>query len=156
MSEIYQELGHFVRGLQQQLKNSAAITLTPDDHQNLYIHIDKQTRTRINPPDFAPVLTLIRTEHLICEFQAVVPYSDEVDHIALPKHMKLGRKIAVVPAGTPPTEANYHTIDSVGRSKFRITFAPAEADMDGYLICAYYNPRGENGPESKPLQFRII
>ena len=138
------------------MKNNVSITLTADDHQNLYIHIDKETRTRINPPEFSPSLTLIRTEHLICEFQANEPNPEDVNHLTLPKHMKLGRKLAVVPAGTTPAETDYHPIDSVGRSKFRITFNPAEQDMDGYLICTYFNPRGEHGPESKPLQFRII
>lgn len=157
MRQSYAELGLFVRNLQQQVKNNASVDLTPADYAGLYIHIDKTTRTRINTPEHAPDVRLLHSEHLMCEFEAQVPNPQEANHLALPEHMKLGRKLAVVPAGgAAPAEADYHPLDNVGRGKFRLSFAPAEEGMDGYIICSYYNPRGEHGPESKPLKFTII
>lgn len=154
--ESYNDTHEFVIALRQQIKNNASIELLPADYTSLYINVDKTTRTRINPPDYAPVITLIESTHLICQFDVTVPTSEEVNHVALPMHMSIGRRLAVVANGTEPTDADYKSIDNVGRSKFRISFVSAEEGMDGYLICSYFNPRGEHGPESVPLKFRII
>lgn len=156
MGESYSETAEFIFALRQQIKNNASITLTPDDYANLYIHVDKTTRSRINPPDYAPSVTLIESTHLVCKFDVTVPTSEEVNHLALPAHMNIARLLAVMPDGTDPTENDYEPIDNVGRSKFSLSFMPAEEGMQGYLICSYFNPRGEHGPQSSPLKFRII
>ena len=58
----------FARTLRRQLKNNAAITLSPEDYEGLFIHRNKTTRTRILPPAFAQAVVLTGTDHLACRF----------------------------------------------------------------------------------------
>lgn len=157
IQSIYKEFSAEIRGLQQQIKKDRSITLTAEDYEKLYIHKDKSTITRPNRPDKAPELVLLNTAHLENEFEAHLPNSEDIRHLALPAGWKLSRKIAVVgPTDPPPLAQDYRPIDSVGRGKFKLTFAPADEGKIGYIICTYFNRRGEYGPESPPLRFHII
>ncbi|MHB8401032.1 MAG: hypothetical protein ACYDCN_03360 [Bacteroidia bacterium] len=69
---------------------------------------------------------------------------------------KIGRKLAIVAAGTVPTAADYVHLDDVGTSNYHLVFEPEQEDMKGYLITWYKNPRGESGPPSAPLKFTIV
>ena len=113
-------------------------------------------REYVHVVDYPPSLTEIENTHGFIRIDATVPTSEEINHVALPPDMRIGRKLATVPFGQEPTAADYHIIDSVGRSKFTISFTPAEVGMDGYLVCYYFNHRGDHGPDSAPLKFRIL
>lgn len=155
--KLHKEALAFVRMLRRQIKHNGTITLTGDDYQSLYIHQDKKTATRINPPDYAPDIVLLDSHHLTNTFEAKRPGSENVGHLALPKHMKLARRLAITESASPapPLEA-YQPINNIGRSRFILTFSEADHNKTGWLICAYYNPRGEHGPESSPLSFSIV
>ena len=157
MRRSYTSMDALVRGLRLQIKHNRALTLTSEDYQSLGIHRDKQTRTRATAPEHAPIIALLGTTHLENEFQVQQPDSEHFHHLALPPGPKLARKLAVTAPGSPaPTPQDYRPIDASGKSKFKLIFAPADEGNIGYLICAYFNRRGEHGPQSPPLRFYII
>ena len=156
INRVYDEFIVVVRAIRRQLKNDPNLHLTGDDYLEMGIHMDKPTRTRSVIPDFAPVITQIKINHLANEFEVRRPTSEDIEHLALPKGYKVSRKLAIVDPGSPPPLTNaYKTIDSVGHGRFTLNFSPADEGRVGYIICAYANRREESGPPSSPLKFYI-
>ena len=153
----YNTFYHSILAMRQQLKNDSDITLSADDYTVLGIHIDKTTRTRSRVPVVAPINVLVTTNHLVNEIITSVPEQGEERHRAMPDDVqRIGRAIAYAAEGVTPTRDQYHAIDSVGVTSYRIVSMPSEEGMVCWLITWYINPRGEVGPESKPLSFRVI
>ena len=153
----YDTFYHSILAMRQQLKNDSDITLTADDYTALGIHIDKTTRTRSRVPDVAPISVLLETNHLVNEIVTSQPVQGEERHRAMPDDVqRIGRAIAYAAEGVTPTRDQYHAIDSVGVTSYRIVSLPSEVGMICWLITWYINPRGETGPESEPLSFRVI
>ncbi|MGI9322738.1 MAG: hypothetical protein ACR2PJ_04055 [Pseudomonadales bacterium] len=73
-----------------------------------------------------------------------------MNRVALPHGMYLVREQAIVPIGTPVTEADYHPLDDIGHGRFKIAYVQAEVGMNVYMRCCYANSRGERGPMSEP------
>ena len=146
-----------ILALRRQLKNSQDIDLTADDYAALGVHKDKTTRTRPPVPNIAPVNVLHATHHLVNEFITSAPTTSEVHHRALPPGVqRIGRALALTDAGITPSRDEYHAIAAVGTSTHKIKFAPADEGKVGWLITWYVNTRGEMGPESEGLGFRVV
>lgn len=156
MKRLYKDYEALVRGIRQQVKNLQGVPLTGDDYAALGIHQNKTTRTRHTRPDYAPSIKLIRIAHLENEFEVQHPDSVNINRLALPTGLKLARKLAITEPLDPPPEASaYEPIDEAGRGKFTLNFDLAQEGKIGYIICSYFNSRGEHGPESPPLRFYI-
>ena len=85
------------------------------------------------------------------------PTASEAHHRALPPGVqRIGRAIALTDAGITPSRDEYHAIAAVGTSTHKIKFAPADEGKEGWLITWYVNTRGEMGPESVGLAFRVV
>ena len=86
-----------------------------------------------------------------------MPTSQQWNRRAVPGYMKIGRLLAITPMGADaPQRGDYALLDHAGRSRFWLTFDAKYVQHNGYLICYYFNPRGERGPESGALRFSII
>lgn len=138
----------------QRLKNGL-VDLTPDDYANLGIHQDKTTRTPAETPIDVPMPLLVDSRPLNLEFEATEQSTEGVNRVALPKDCRVAREIAVLAADATPTDADFHTIDTIGRSRFTIVFSAPEVGMNAYLRLAYENSAGR-GPFSQPVKAIII
>ena len=132
-----------------------AVTLTPDDFANLGIHEDKKTKTPVERPIEVPKPFWVNSARLAITFDATIQTTEGVNRTALPKYCKVAREIAVVAPDVEPTEADFHAIDTIGRSRFTIVFAAAQIGMKVYLRIAYENSAGR-GPLSMPVDAIII
>ena len=140
--------------LRQRLKNGSA-PLTPDDFANLGIHEDKKTRTPSERPTDVPKPFWVNSERMAITFDATEQSTEGANRVALPKYCKVAREIAVVAADAEPTDSDYHTIDTIGRSRFTLMFSAAEIGMKVYVRIAYENSAGR-GPFSMPVNATII
>ena len=140
--------------MRQRLKNGT-VALTPDDYANLGIHEDKKTRTPTERPTDVPKPFWVKSERLAITFDATEQTTEGTNRVALPKYCKVAREIAVVAPGVEPTESEFHTIDTVGRSRFTLMFTAAEIGMKVYVRIAYENSAGR-GPFSMPVDAIII
>lgn len=140
--------------LRQRLKNGT-VELTPEDYANLGIHEDKTTRTPAETPTDVPTAVLVESRPMALTFEATLQTTDGVNRIRLPEYCKVAREIAVVAQGTEPAESDFHSIETVGRSRFTVIFSAAEVGMNVYLRIAYENTAGR-GPFSLPIKAVII
>lgn len=140
--------------LRQRLKNGVA-ELSDADYANLGIHEDKTTRSPAKIPEDVPMPALVKTQKRHLTFDAQEQTEEGANRIKLPKDCKVVRELAVLPQGQVPTEGDFHGIETVGRSRFTITFTAAEAGMDVHIRLAYENSAGR-GAFSTPLLARII
>ena len=140
--------------LRQRLKNGT-VPLIGTDYTNLGIHRDKETRTPAEIPTDVPTMVLVDSRPLALTFEATEQSTEAVNRLALPKDCRIAREMAVVAAGTQPADGEYHTIDTVGRSRFTLMFVAAEIGMNVYIRIAYENSAGR-GPFSKAVSAIII
>jgi len=146
-----------VRGVQQQLKNNANITLTGDDRLALGVHLDKPTRTRVPVQTVAPLVEPYEIKHMETKFRTSYPDSAGDFHRRMPAYNSLLIKTAFVASDAPaPADADYDHITMSGRDRFTITPPPnTPVGAHGYVKCCYVNSRGEMGPDSAPLMFLV-
>ncbi len=154
----YTQTRSLLSGIQQQVKNSKAVTLTDADIDNLYIHRDAPRRGRVPVPSVAPDNVLLASKHLTNRISTFEPSPGIENHLGLPADVsRVGRKIALVPQGEPaPQASDYHPLDSSGAGAFNLVWQPEQAEHNCYLITWFINFRGESGPESLPFKFAII
>ncbi|MHB8261514.1 MAG: hypothetical protein ACYDCN_16225 [Bacteroidia bacterium] len=132
------------------------ITLTGADYTNIHIHQDAAHRVHIPAPTISPINTVTANKHLVVYFFSHEPAATVSTERSLPTDIgKIGRKLAIVAAGTTPTDAQYIHINDVGTTHHHLVFDPIQVDMKGFLITWYKSPTGEDGPPSPPLEFPI-
>ena len=87
-----------------------------------------------------------------------MPVQGDENHRALPGNVqRIGRAVAImVNDEATPTRAQYRAIDSIGTTVYNLVAAPGDEHKMCWLITWYINSRGEAGPESEPLSFRVI
>ena len=73
----------------------------------------------------------------------------------MPRYYRVACEIAVIAQGTEPSEGDFHSIGTAGRSRFTVVFTAAEVGMDVYIRIAYENTAGR-GPFSVPVKAIII
>ncbi|MHB8261292.1 MAG: hypothetical protein ACYDCN_08890 [Bacteroidia bacterium] len=153
----YDTLHPIMQGLKQTLKHNKSITLTGADYTNIHIHQDAAHRGHIPAPIISPINTVTEIKHLVVYLFSHEPASTGgVTQRALPTDIgKIGRKLAIVAAGTVPTAAQYVHINDIGSTHYHLVFDPIQVDMKGFLITWYKSPTGEDGPPSPPLEFTI-
>lgn len=153
----YEAIESYLRRFQGTLKRNPDVTLSGEDYKGLHIHVNLPHRQHVPRPTIAPQIDLLGTSHLRNEFEITDPNRPEQNHRAFPPDIAAaGRKLAVVPAGTTPTAADYVSLSNTGRTLFSLNFEPSQVGQQASLICWYMNSRGETGPPSKPLSFLIV
>ena len=153
----YHDIDAYLRRFKQSVKMNVNITLTDSDYGNLYIHKDKTARRHHKAPEYAPVINLLSSEHLLNEFELLDsrPGAEHRRHFPIDV-VYAGRKLALVSADAPPpADTDYRTLTQTSRVIFNLHFSPADEGKKGYLITWYVNERGEVGPQSKPVSFYV-
>ncbi|MGI9298125.1 MAG: hypothetical protein ACR2QC_09535 [Gammaproteobacteria bacterium] len=140
--------------LRRRLKNGTA-ALTAEDYANLGIHEDKKTRTRAKRPADVPFAILVHSAELVLTFEAIDETADGRRRFVLPRGWRIAREIAVLPQGAAAAEGDFRAIDTVGRSRFSVSFVAADVGMNVYLRAAYENTAGR-GPFSLPIKAVVI
>lgn len=137
---------HATNDLQQQIKHDGSITLTEDARINLYIHLDKNTRTPATRPTEALALLVLPSTRLVSKISATLPSTEEENHRGLPDGtVKIVRLVTVTDTPEPPPRDAYHEIDATGHTVSEIQWRAADAGKYGWVIMMYQNTRGENG-----------
>ncbi len=87
-----------------------------------------------------------------------MPLQGDENHRALPTSVqRIGRAVAMMTNDeTTPNRSQYNAIDSIGTTAYTMVAAPEDEHKMCWLITWYINPRGETGPESEPLSFRVV
>lgn len=156
-SRQYQIMRHETNLLQQQIKHNASVTLTEDARINLYIHLDKTTRTPAPRPEIAPAILLVDSGRLINKISATFPTTEAENHRGLPTDVTaIARWTAVSETSEAPARELFTSIDDTGHTVSTIHWQLADANKFGWIICAYRNSRGELGPESGVLMVSIV
>ena len=140
--------------LRQRLKNGVA-ALTAEDYAHLGIHRDKTTRTPAEIPTDVPTATWVKSDRLGLTYEATQQSPEGTNRLALPKDVRVARLLAVMPQGVEPTDGDYHPLETVTRSRFKLGFVIAEIGMNAYIRIAYENTAGR-GPFSLPVKAIII
>lgn len=108
---------HATNDLQQQIKHDGSITLTEDARINLYIHLDKNTRTPATRPTEVPALLVLSSTRLVSKISATLPSTEEENHRGLPDGtVKIVRLVTVTDTPEPPSRDAYHEIDATGHT----------------------------------------
>lgn len=153
----YQLLRHETNVLQQQIKSNASITLTEDARLNLYIHLDKTTRTPAARPTTAPALLVLSSVRMVSKISATYPTTEEENHRGLPVDVvKIVRLVAITDTAEAPLRDAYNEIDATGHTVSQIQWDASDVSKFGWAIYIYQNNRGENGPESASLMVSIV
>lgn len=154
----YKKSMEAINAMQQFVKNNPNVELTDADYVALYIHKDKDHRTRTPVQEFPPNIVETTTKQRVNGFYTTYPDSGGNAHRALPYHNHLRIKVAFMAPGTetPPTEGDFHMVMDSTRNAFKVTAAPDVArGALGYVKCCYVNTHAEAGPESAPFQFVV-
>ena len=154
----YHDYHPYLEGIKKQLKNNRTITLLPLDITSIQIHVDALRRGHIPRPLFAPNNLIIGNRHLVTDIFTNNPNPPHENEEKLPVDVsQIGRKLAVVPAGSPaPALAQYHNLENIGTTNYSLVFNPEQGGAVAYLITWYINARGEAGPQSEPLAIQIL
>ena len=157
MKMDYDTSAHFIFPLRQQIKKGEA-ELTANDYANLFIHVDKETRTPAERPTTAPTVVVLGEKHLNIEYETGEQSTEGVNRVATPAGTQIARELAVTPVGTvsPIPDSEYSSLDIVGRGRFSLMFVNAQVGMIATMRCCYVNTRGEKGPFSVPISTPIV
>ncbi|MBA5249234.1 MAG: hypothetical protein FE834_06855 [Gammaproteobacteria bacterium] len=154
---VYTSALKFIRNLRQQIKKGS-IELNEADYSNLYIHIDKTTKTPAQVPVVAPEMVLLKTQHMLNQIACTYPDVQNNQKRALPEGVgAIGRALVVNDEKNSPVDFdNYHMIDNTGRSVFYLNFDDQDEGKYCHLKTWYINTRNKTGPHSEPLTFIIV
>lgn len=154
----YKSGAEMVREIQQQVKKNASVEKTADDYKSLAIHIDKTTRTPVDRPAVAPLLSEIKIEPGSNKFLFSEPSGEGTSHKHLPYREHIRYRVAhVEPGGViPPPDGDYSGIHESWRAEITVISPPsAMKGTHGFIRGCFVNDKGEAGPECAPLQFTV-
>lgn len=143
-----------VKPLRKRVKYGTA-ALTAEDYAQLTIHRDKETRTPAQKPIEEPVPVFVHFEPLNLTFEAKQQTAEGIHRRGLPRGYRVARMLAVLPPGAEPSDADFRPLDTIGRSRFTITFADNDIGKYAHLRIAYENTAGR-GPFSHSVKAPII
>ncbi len=156
MNIVYKESYILTERFKKQIKANTSVTLTGRDRLNLDIPQEKNRRGHIPVPDISPAVLCVQCVHLMMSFIAFDPTNPFKR--AKPKDVaSIGVKIAFANAdGGDPAPEDYTKQDAEKQTEFEMLFTADQVGKKIYVICYYFNPRGEAGPDSLPCSVVII
>lgn len=157
LNTLYHLFNTYLENVKAQIKHNKFLALTSVDFEKIHIHVDADHRVHVPRSEVSPHNTDQSSTHLITH---IFTYNPQLGHEKethmQPDVKKISRKIAVVAAGVTPSDENYHALEPAGTTQYTLTFSTAQVGSYCWLITAYQNNRGEEGPESPPLSFLIV
>ena len=112
----YRQYKKEIRALQQSLKNNINITLTPEDHDMLEIHVDSTTKTPVEAEPYPPIITIYKSViGGVMEMKFTRPESAaKVDSRAMPYRQGIlaetWHNMSPEPPTTPPEQHYFKTV----------------------------------------------
>lgn len=157
MKTLYHEFHVYMENLKKQIKANKFLALVQADYDNIHMHADADRRVHIPRPVDFPANLALDIRHLHTKIFTSNPKPGHENDTNMPVDVeKITRKVAVVAVGVTPIDANYQTLEPIGRTQYHLVFAHTQVGAVCWLITGYENARGEDGPPSIPYSFPII
>lgn len=141
--------------MQQSLKNSGAVALTPLDHTQLFIHIDK-IPSHVPKPNITPKVDVVEIKTGVIVIQLSDPDLPEFNHRGLPEGVEYANIfIAIVSANAAiPVAEDYHLFATESKSTIDLTFENEDEKKVAYIKAEFGNNSG-TGRESDAIDVVI-